>query len=134
MTLTAFTEGPRQTKGRETLSHGQCRAAELNTTNFCKSFSTGSQNEIAQTPSLATNHLEEGKVGEKLLRCMHHLHFPLLKGKRKSQSVSHLSFGLRKTKDDKIRRNKKLFSHAIILIAFNALIIQGLFPEAPDAI
>lgn len=36
MTLTAFTEGPQQTKGRGTSSCGQCREVELNNMNFCK--------------------------------------------------------------------------------------------------
>jgi len=34
----------------------------------------------------------------------------------------------------KIEEIKSFFNHAIILIAFNVLVIQRLFPEAPDAI
>lgn len=85
MTLTAFTEGPQQIKGRETPSHGQGRTAELNKKNFCEASLQVASTRIAQTPSLAKNHLKEGKAAEKCLPSMHHLHFPLLRGKRKTK-------------------------------------------------
>lgn len=78
--------------------------------------------------------LKGGKVVEKLLQSMHHLQFPLLRGKRKAKQshVFHLDSG--RPKMVETEEIKLFFNHSIILIAFNVLIIQGLFPEDPDAI
>lgn len=109
MTLKAFTGGPQQAQGKGVPSHGQCRAAETNTS-FCKASLQVVRTRSHKHGAWPQITHRRGKQGENYSKaCIIYTYVFKEEKNPQNKEVSHLPFGLRKTKDSKNRRNKKGF-------------------------